>query len=101
MALYLSHELVIFWINWILNGTFNQPMFQIIRQPMWAVPIHLLVSLAMGIVLTKFFEDPMRRWLKQEGREKRNWSIFFTAVISTIALVGTILGLLFHGGYIL
>ena len=101
MALYLSHELVIYWINWIIYGTFNWPMHRVIRQPMWAIPIHILISLVIGILLTWFFEDPMRRWLKQQGKEKRNWAIFFTAVVATMAIVGTTFGVLFHGGNVL
>ena len=101
MALYLSHELVIYWINWAIYGMYNwHSMHRIIRLPMWAVPIHIVISLILAVLLTRFLEDPMRRWLKQEGKERRNWIIFFTTIISVIAVIGTILGVLFHGGYV-
>ena len=100
MALYLSHELVIYWINWISYGTYNGHMHRV-KQPMWVIPIHILVSVVIGVLLTLFLEDPVRKWLKQQGKQKRNWAIFFTTVVLIVAVVGITLGVLFHGGSVL
>ena len=101
MSLYLSHEIIIFWMDWIIYGTFKWEKPSNALLPMWAIPIHVTLSLILGILLTKLLEEPARRWLKQEGKEKRNWLIFFSAVIASIAAVGVTLGLLFHGGNVM
>ena len=69
--------------------------------PMWAIPIHLIISLILGVILTKFVEEPVRNWLKQENKGCRNWTIFFSSIISAMGVVGLILGLLFHGHYVM
>ena len=34
------------------------------RQPLWAIPIHIAVSLALGTALTLFLEEPARKQLR-------------------------------------
>ena len=34
------------------------------RQPMWAIPIHIALSLALGTALTLLLEEPARKWLR-------------------------------------
>merc|ERR1719357_332932 len=80
---------------------YNRPIFDHARMPMWAIPIHLIISLILGVILTKFVEEPVRNWLKQENKGCRNWTIFFSSIISAMGVVGLILGLLFHGHYVM
>jgi peptidoglycan/LPS O-acetylase OafA/YrhL len=35
-----------------------------LRLPVWGIPIHLVISLIFGILLTLFIEDPARKFLK-------------------------------------
>ena len=34
------------------------------RQPMWAIPIHIALSLALGTALTLLLEEPARKSLR-------------------------------------
>ena len=64
MSLYLIHVPLIFWIKFIIHGPAEwldgKNEF---TMPNWAIPIHLLVSLAFGTLLTLFVEDPARKFL--------------------------------------
>ena len=66
MSLYLIHEPLIYWIKLIVHG----PAEWIdgknpgLTMPIWAVPIHVLISLVFGTLLTIFLEEPARKFLK-------------------------------------
>ena len=113
MSLYLCHEVIIFWLKWIIYGMFIWP-YEVSTNlgdsaqasfhallPWWSMPIHIGLSILLGIALTILLEEPARRWLKQENKQRRNWLIFFTGVITIIASIGLTLGLLFHGGTVM
>ena len=40
------------------------PVMYLQRQPLWAIPIHIAVSLALGTALTLFLEEPARKQLR-------------------------------------
>ena len=66
MSLYLIHEPLIYWIKLIVHG----PAKWIdgknpgLTMPIWAIPIHVLISLVFGTLLTIFLEEPARKFLK-------------------------------------
>ena len=66
MSLYLIHEPLIYWIKLIVHG----PAEWIdgknpgLTMPIWAIPIHVLISLVFGTLLTIFLEEPARKFLK-------------------------------------
>ena len=64
MALYLVHEPTIFWINLAIYGPFEEHKPKDLKLPLWAVPIHLVISLLLGTVLTLYLEEPVRKRLK-------------------------------------
>ena len=67
MSLYLIHEPLIYWIKLIIHG----PAEWIdgknpgLIMPSWVIPIHVLISLVFGTVLTIFLEEPARNFLKK------------------------------------
>ena len=67
MSLYLIHEPLIYWIKLIVHG----PAEWIdgknpgLIMPIWAIPIHVLISLVFGTLLTIFLEEPARKFLKK------------------------------------
>ena len=67
MSLYLIHEPLIYWIKLIIHG----PAEWIdgknpgLIMPSWAIPIHALISLVFGTVMTIFLEEPARKFLKK------------------------------------
>ena len=67
MSLYLIHVPLIFWIKLIIHGPAKwvEGKNPELTMPNWAIPIHLLVSLAFGTLLTLFVEDPARKFLKK------------------------------------
>ena len=113
MSFYLSHEVIIFWLKWMIYGMFNWPYEILTYQeklaqasvyaplPIWAVPIHIGTSILLGIVLTILLEEPARKWLRQEGKQRRNWLVFFATVITIVGAVVLTLGFLFHGGNVM
>ena len=66
MSLYLIHEPLIYWIKMIVHGPAEwidgkDPK---LTMPIWAIPIHLMISLVFGTLLTIFLEEPARSFLK-------------------------------------
>ena len=69
MSLYLIHDPLIYWLKMIIfepvewehdwNSTYEMPI--------WAIPIHVLISLIFGILLTLFLEEPARKYLPRVG----------------------------------
>ena len=66
MALYLIHLLLLDLLKLFIYG----PVEWVdgknpgLRLPAWGIPIHLVLSLTFGILLTLFLEDPARTFLK-------------------------------------
>ena len=72
MAIYLVHEPTIFWINCIIYGpNLMSPMEGESNMPLWAVPIHVIISIIFGILLTLYVEDPARKKLSQWWNVKK------------------------------
>ena len=68
MALYLIHEPILFWINFCTYGKVDWPDDKKpshVKLPLWAIPIHVLISLIFATILTFYLEEPLRRKLKQ------------------------------------
>ena len=70
MALYLVHEPTIYWINCINYGPYEDGKPEDFEGlPPWAIPIHIVVSVILGMLLTLYLEDPARKklnkWLKK------------------------------------
>ena len=68
MALYLIHCPLIYWIK---IGIFGKIGLAVVGKqpevdfPPWpAIPVHILVSIISAAILTKFLEEPSRRFLK-------------------------------------
>ena len=40
--------------------------------PVWGIPIHLLVSLIFGTLLTLFLEEPARNYFKKYLEKRKN-----------------------------
>ena len=66
MSLYLIHEPLIYWIKLIVHGTAEwiDGKNPGLTMPVWAIPIHVLISLVFGTLLTIFLEEPARKFLK-------------------------------------
>ena len=71
MAIYLVHEPTIFWINCIIYGPFQKAKPGEFNLPLWAVPIHVVVSIILGILLTLYIEEPARKKLNQWWKVKK------------------------------
>ena len=41
------------------------------NMPLWAVPIHIIISIIFGILLTLYVEDPARKKLNQWWNVKK------------------------------
>ena len=67
MSLYLIHEPLIYWIKLIVHGPAEwiDGKSPGLTMPIWAIPIHVLISLAFGTLLTIFLEEPARKFLKK------------------------------------
>ena len=67
MSLYLIHEPLIYWLKLIIHGPVEwvDGKNPEVKLPVWAIPIHLVISLIFGVLLTLFLEDPMRKILKK------------------------------------
>ena len=77
MSLYLFHLPLIFYISGIFiyaNGQENLELKDIGNiNPVWTIPIHFILSLIFGTLLTFYVEDPARKWLTKwrDGRMKQ------------------------------
>ena len=76
MSLYLIHELMIYWLKFIIYGAVEWKDGENpgLKMPAWAIPIHLVISLIIGVLLTLFIEDPARKFLRNclAKRKERN-----------------------------
>lgn len=64
MALYLVHEPLIFWINFVYFGM-SEEKLTLRMMPNWGVFVHVPISLIAGTVLTLFVGEPARKKLKE------------------------------------
>ena len=78
MSLYLFHLPLIFYISSGIfiyaNGQENLTPKEIMNiNPAWTIPIHFLLSLIFGTLLTFYVEDPARNRFKKwrDGRMKQ------------------------------
>ena len=77
MSLYLVHEPIIYYINWFLYGSVkwvegnddNLVKPDYVKLPMQFVPVHICISLLLGIFLTLCIEDPARKFLTKKLRK--------------------------------
>ena len=60
------------------NGSISSlPTLTDIEFPPWAIPIHIVLSLFIGIILTIHLEEPARNWMKQwKQNTKKNSTNF-------------------------
>ena len=76
MSLYLIHGLMINWLKLIIYGVvdWNDGENPELKMPVWAIPIHLVISLIFGVLMTLCIEDPSRKFLKKflAKRKERN-----------------------------
>ena len=65
MSLYLIHEPLINWLKLIIHGPveWEDGKNPGLKMPVWAIPIHLVISLIFGVLLTLFIEEPARKFL--------------------------------------
>ena len=82
-SIYLIHFPIIGYICFILNGKNPMPScsYNDINNdtqcnhlwntfldnrlmPVWCIPIHLTVSFVIAVILNRYFEEPMRKWLR-------------------------------------
>ena len=72
MSLYLVHEPIIYYINLVDYGGPIVDQWKDGKQPdgysmvPWAIPIHIIISILAGTVLTLFIEEPARKYLKKK-----------------------------------
>ena len=66
MSLYLIHEPLINWLKLIIHGPieWEDGKNPGLKMPVWAIPIHLVISIIFGALLTLFIEEPARNILK-------------------------------------
>ena len=83
-SLYLIHEVLIFYICWINYGYRQRPdcdaessdecaeKWNVYNDhglmPLWCIPILWVVSFIVAILLNRFFEEPMRKWLRPKKK---------------------------------
>ena len=79
MSLYLVHEPIIYYINWVYFGSvkwlkdedsptnFAKPDY--VKMPTQYVPVHICISLLAGIFLTLCIEEPARKFLTKKLRK--------------------------------
>ena len=69
MSLYLIHEPVVFYIRFFMHGVWNwedaEGMEGPPPSPIWTVPIHVILSLCFGTLITIYIEEPARKILKE------------------------------------
>jgi peptidoglycan/LPS O-acetylase OafA/YrhL len=74
MSLYLVHEPILKWITFAIHGALtwptdleNIPEFAAKRTlPIWAVPIHIIVSIIAATALTLLLEEPAKNLLRSK-----------------------------------
>ena len=72
MSIYLVHVPTILWINCAIIGPFPMSIKPAeINLPLWAIPIHILISVILGIVLTLYIEEPARKKLNKWWKIKK------------------------------
>ena len=72
MSLYLVHMPTIFWINCAIIGPFPMSIKPAeIKLPIWAIPIHVIISVILGIILTLYVEEPARKKFNQWWKIKK------------------------------
>ena len=75
MSLYLFHLPLIFYISgFVAYGQENLDIKEFVFvNPAWTIPIHFLLTLLFGTIITFYVEDPARKWLKKwrDGRMKQ------------------------------
>jgi len=79
MSLYLVHEPIIYYINWVYFGSvkwlkdedsptnFAKPDY--VKMPTQYVPVHICISLLAGIFLTLCIEEPARKFPTKKLRK--------------------------------
>ncbi len=81
MSLYLIHEPIIYYIACCINGPLTFPaedaddavkeaFGELKKIPPWTLPIHWIISLAAGTILTIFVEEPAKRFLRRLDGKK-------------------------------
>ena len=68
MSLYLTHEILIHYIRLIFYGIWNweENDFRYPQSsPSWTIPVHIIISLIFGTLMTFYFEEPIRKSMKQ------------------------------------
>ena len=65
MSLYLIHKPLINWLKLIIYGPveWEDGKNPGLKMPAWAIPIHLVISMIFGVLLTLFIEEPARKFL--------------------------------------
>ena len=65
MSLYLIHDPLIYWLKMIIFGPvkWEHGWNSTYKIPIWAIPIHVLISLIFAILLTLFLEEPARKYI--------------------------------------
>ena len=85
-SLYLIHFPIIGYICFILNGKQSMPscsyndidddpecndqwssFLKNRLQPIWCIPIHCVMSLIIAVILNRYFEEPLRKWLRPKN----------------------------------
>ncbi len=89
MALYLVHGPLIGYINCCINGPLTHPSegakYEEVAEfgrkrglRIWAVPIHIIVSILLGYLLTAFVEEPAKNYFRKlDARRSENRKIAF------------------------
>ncbi len=79
MPLYLVHEPLIFCISLVVNGPIyewpdkdataeEKIAFNLKKQmPVWGIPIHFVIALLFGTLLTYLVETPAKNFLRKMG----------------------------------
>jgi peptidoglycan/LPS O-acetylase OafA/YrhL len=65
LALYLVHEIVIYYVKWATRP--DQPFF-FEAMPVWGILLVIPVSVALAVLLERFFERPARSLLRGTSR---------------------------------
>ena len=68
MSLYLIHCPIIYWIKVFLHGKVGLAVIgkePELEFPPWpAIPLHILTSILAAALLTIFFEEPIRKFIR-------------------------------------
>ena len=65
ISLYLIHKPLINWLKLIIYGPveWEDGKNPGLKMPAWAIPIHLVISMIFGVLLTLLIEEPARKFL--------------------------------------